>query len=369
MDLNYEESDAANLDDTKALNDDPYNPHCEAEMTDSDYGKGSETLVIAKPVIAKSNCHTTEIRNNIYADMSDKVDETGGTGKDQEDIMQDKEKIPVETCIDKLDKVEFNEGDVGNGTEDSALGTSRERVLKESEHVHLEEHGRRSSRTPKPRVVYFAELPPVSHTGHANNSNHGHGAGHNHHSTTRNNNSNSTNTTDDSHTNEDGDDDNEMPDSQSGLGSALPAVRKFFSTRLEQVVTFLGGHKNTFICIIYISFPSHFHLVFILIFICSCIIISIISIILSSMSFSQFPLCLYKHLYLHFYLYICITVLLLSLYLIYVVATISYLCICCSHNYCPCYSETHMCMFTDVNVHLYLYYIIIKLPSTYTLYI
>jgi hypothetical protein len=278
MDLNYEESDAANLDDTKALNDDPYNPHCEVEMTDSYDGKGSETLFIAKPIIAESNCHTTEIWNNTYADMSDKVDETSGTGKDQEDIMQDKEKIPVGNCTDNLDKVEFNEGDVGNGTEDSALGPSRERVLKESEHVHLEEHGRRSSRTPKPRVVYFAELPPVSHTGHASNSNHGHGASHNNHSTTRNNNSNSTNAADDSHTNEDGDDDNEMPDSQSGLGSALPAVRKFFSTRLEQVVTFLGGHKNTFICIfictfisiIFISFPSHFyaHLY------CSCFIIS-----------------------------------------------------------------------------------------------
>lgn len=246
MDLNYEECDAANLDDTKAINDDPYNPHYEVMMTDSDDGKGTKTIAIAKPIIAESNCHATEIRNNIYADMSDKIDETCGTGKDQEDIIQDKEKIPAETCPDKLDKVEFNEGDVGNGTEDRTLGTSRERILKESEHVHLEEHGRRSSRTPKPRVVYFAELPPVSHTGHTNNSNHGHGGSHNHHSTTRNNNnnSNSTNAADDSHTNEDGDDDNEMPDSQSGLGSALPAVRKFFSTRLEQVVTFLGGYKT-----------------------------------------------------------------------------------------------------------------------------
>jgi hypothetical protein len=260
MELNYEECDAANLDVSKALNDDPHNPQNEVEMTDSDDGKGSETLVIAIPVIADSDCHRTEICNNIYADMADKTDEICDTGKDQEDIMQDREKIPSETCMNKLDKVEFNERDVGFGTEDSALGTSRERVSKESEHVHLEEQGRRSSRTPKPRVVYFAELPPVSHTGHANNSNHGHSASHNHHNSTRNNNSNSnTNTADDSHTNEDGDDDNEMPDSQSGLGSALPAVRKFFSTRLEQVVTFLGGWNSIVIYIfifIIFSFSS-----------------------------------------------------------------------------------------------------------------
>ena len=179
--------------------------------------------------------------------MSDKIDDTCDTGKDLDDVMQDEEKIPADVSIVKIGKVDFSEGDLGFGTEDSSLGTSRERVSRESEHVHLEEHGRRSSRTPKPRVVYFAELPPVSHTGHANNSNHGHSGSHNQHSSTRNsnnnnNNNNNNNTNDESHTNEDGDDDNEMPDSQSGLGSALPAVRRFFSTRLEQVVTFLGGY-------------------------------------------------------------------------------------------------------------------------------
>ena len=197
--------------------------------------------------------------------MSDKIDDTCDTGKDLEDVMQDEEKIPADVCTVKVDKVDFNEGDLGFGTEDSSLGTSRERVSRESEHVHLEEHGRRSSRTPKPRVVYFAELPPVSHTGHANNSNHGHSGNHNQHSSTRNsnnnNNNNNNNTNDESHTNEDGDDDNEMPDSQSGLGSALPAVRRFFSTRLEQVVTFLGGYIYLIsaIVIIFISFHIQIH--------------------------------------------------------------------------------------------------------------
>ena len=163
----------------------------------------------------------------------DKIEESCDSDKDLNDV-QDKEMILAEGSTDKIDKVDVNE------EEDSSLGNSKERAPRESEHVQLEEQGRRSSRTPKPRVVYFAELPPVSHAGHANNSNH------NQHSSSRSTNNSSNNTIDDSHTNEDGDDDNEMPDSQSGLGSALPAVRKFFSTRLEQVVTFLGGH--TCIC-------------------------------------------------------------------------------------------------------------------------
>lgn len=242
---------------------------------------GSEYVVIANSSEVECNYHPIESRYKTYAAMSDKIDDTCDTGKDLEDVMQDEEKIPTDVSIVKVDKVDFSEGDLGFGTEDSSLGTSRERVSRESEHVHLEEHGRRSSRTPKPRVVYFAELPPVSHTGHANNSNHGHSGSHNQHSSTRNsnNNNNNNNTNDESHTNEDGDDDNEMPDSQSGLGSALPAVRRFFSTRLEQVVTFLGG---------YIDLIPAFVIIFISLY--------------SNLSINPFT-CVYMFAYNHFYLY------------------------------------------------------------------
>ena len=125
-----------------------------------------------------------------------------------------------------------------------------------------EEHGRRSSRTPKPRVVYFAELPPVAHTnnsshGHNNNNNNNNNSHHNnnHHANTRgsNNHSNNSNSSNNNNNNsnnnqenevhavEDGDDDLESSDGQSGLGNALPALKKFFTMRLEQVILYLGG--------------------------------------------------------------------------------------------------------------------------------
>ena len=121
-----------------------------------------------------------------------------------------------------------------------------------------EEHGRRSSRTPKPRVVYFAELPPVAHTnssshghGHNNNNNHHNNNHRDSHASTRGNSGNNNCTSGISHnignqdvdlqTAEDGDEDLETSDGQSGLGCALPALRKFFTMRLEQVILYLGG--------------------------------------------------------------------------------------------------------------------------------
>ena len=136
-----------------------------------------------------------------------------------------------------------------------------------------EEHGRRSSRTPKPRVVYFAELPPVAHT---SSSSHNHGHNNNNHSnnhrdshaSTRGNSSNNNSSSGNSNnsgnqdidvqTAEDGDEDLETSDGQSGLGCALPALKKFFTMRLEQVILYLGGTHPTILSATFLIFDHIF---------------------------------------------------------------------------------------------------------------
>lgn len=136
-----------------------------------------------------------------------------------------------------------------------------------------EEHGRRSARTPKPRVVYFAELPPVAHT---SSSSHSHGHNNNNHNnnhrdshaSTRGNSSNNNSSSGNSNnsgnqdidvqTAEDGDEDLETSDGQSGLGCALPALKKFFTMRLEQVILYLGGTHPTILSATFLIFDYTF---------------------------------------------------------------------------------------------------------------
>ena len=219
MEMNSDVSHAANLDDISVQSVDQVEQQNEVEMmasddgdsrqiTDSDDGESCSMLVDDK-----------KLRDE--GDMEDITGEMRETDEIDEAIKEEKEIITEDIADEKF------------------LGEKDTEV----EAVHPEEHGRRSSRTPKPRVVYFAELPPVSHThtGHVNNSHGGHHASNRNNNGSSNNNSNSSNSHDDTQCNEDGEDDFEISDNQSGLGSALPALKKFFTTRLEQVVVFLGG--------------------------------------------------------------------------------------------------------------------------------
>lgn len=228
MEMNSDESHAANLDDITVQSVDQVEQQNEVEMTASDDGDSRQ---ITDSDDGESSMFVDEKKIRDEGDMEDITGEMREADEIDEAMTEEKE-ITIEEDV----------------ADEKFLGEKNTEVEAEVEAVHPEEHGRRSSRTPKPRVVYFAELPPVTHThtGHANNSH----SGHSHHSSTRsnnngnsssNNNNNSSNSLDDSQCNEDGEDDFEISDNQSGLGSALPALKKFFTTRLEQVVVFLGG--------------------------------------------------------------------------------------------------------------------------------
>lgn len=220
MEMNYDDSDATNHNNMRLSNDESNEPqnadedqNCyENNFLSASPGNQSPPAQLDEQMIVTDNCGDTDY---IAEDMA---------------VAEDSQEYSLSSGV-----TDFNMGNKGIGAEEIAVG---EKTSAESEMVHHEEHGRRSSRTPKPRVVYFAELP-ASHAGHAA----GHTAGRSNSSSGTNSNT-SSNSHDEAHSNEDGEDDMEMSDSQSGLGSALPALKKFFTTRLEQVVVFLGGDTS-----------------------------------------------------------------------------------------------------------------------------
>lgn len=225
MELNYDDPDATNHNNMRLLNDES-NEHQNAHEEQKCYENNLSSVASGN----KSPPAPLDEQMNI-------TDNCGDTDYTAEDIAVAED--GQEYSISGVAK-DVNVENKSIGAEEVIAG---EKSSAESEMVHHEEHGRRSSRTPKPRVVYFAELP-ASHAGHA--------AGHNSHTAGRSSSNNSSgmssntssNSHDESHSNEDGEDDIEMSDSQSGLGAALPALKKFFTTRLEQVVVFLGGDNS-----------------------------------------------------------------------------------------------------------------------------